>query len=97
LVRAGGRFGCGTRGFHGLPLEMEFTQLLEQHRVAPVQTGLLQEEVVETLTVVDERVRSDETGARLFRLFRELSVGMRKSEAVTLRHPVMPIADGFGS
>jgi hypothetical protein len=27
----------------------------------------------------------------------ELSVGMRKSEAVTLRHPVMPIADGFGS
>ena len=45
-------------------------------------------------------------GVRLFepvmweiisRLNRELSAGVRKSEKVTLRYPIMPIADGIGS
>ena len=27
--------------------------------------------------------------------YRELSAGVRKSEAVTLRNPVMPVTDGF--
>lgn len=30
-------------------------------------------------------------------LFGELSAGVRKSEKVTLRYPIMPIADGIGS
>jgi hypothetical protein len=29
-------------------------------------------------------------------IFRELSAGVRKSEAVALRHPIVPVGDGFG-
>jgi hypothetical protein len=34
---------------------------------------------------------------RVVEMLGELSAGVRKSEKVTLRYPIMPIADGIGS
>ena len=78
------------------PLRQRMTEDMQVRNLSPhTQTSYVQQVSLFARHFHKSPEKLGPEEIRTYQVYRELSGAVRKSEAITLRDPVMPVADGF--